>query len=739
MALTTVKGAVLNRGVNVKDYGAKGDGTTDDTAALRSAFDDALSLLTGGAVGVTVLIPDGMYLATDELFSDDFQSKWWSQTNLGKQKFLTIEGLSAGGAEIQVSSSYVSSVRNTANANQRTYGPFSGEPSPSCLFPIIAGTSGGAPAALSLRNLRLKGSGVVGKDPVAIMSASELDASMENLHVVNFANWGHVILNTFNSVHLRNHYESCGLQPTESGAILGWDAGFPEQPSVKFDYNATTNVVTAKAAVAFGAYAVDDAVPYFYTAHVGKEFVINQAGLNSTITSPLRVTISTVSSDGVSTATVTPTSTDQNATGVAASFLPLKATTNGTASITLSAPLLVGSGASDMVGQLVAIPKAKSVTNAERDLFVSRIASCDTGNDTDGYTVISLQEACSATVTDDFIYAGTLAVANDETIEAAGTTFDNANDTDFIACRYEHSSGYSSTDVSTSSYIAVISNAGEAVQFISCKFHGASSIRGMFATDGAAILDSSDGLYFVGCSFTHMTYRDVGQVRFTGSKNVTRFTNCDVGGFYTVDDLVLFYFDPMTGYAADDWSVHLGNPYAKIRKFPAGSQSMLGQRSGLSNIDRLKLMSDETSTKNASTTAVTELDSGDDLDNLFIPGNYRWGSSPPANAPGYPNNSTLTVTGGRNTYTQIMFDADNAWIFIRDYFSASWGSWRIISTVRSKSSGAIQDTANDINTIGKHLGLLVINSTDNKLYVARGSATTDVWVSADGGTTLTPV
>lgn len=738
MTLTTVKGSVLNRGVNVKDFGAVGDGVTDDTAALRLAFDEALSFLMGGAIGVTVLIPDGSYLVTDELFSDDFQSKWWLQTGLLKQKFLTIEGLSAGGTEIKVSPSYVSSVRNTANGNQRAYGPFSGQPSPSCLFPIMASTSGGAPAALSLRNLRLKGSNVVGKDPVAIMSASELDASMENLHVVNFANWGHVILSTFNSVHLRNHYESCGLQPTESGAILGWDAGFPEQPSVKFDYNATTNVVTAKAAVAFGAYAVDDAVPYFYTAHVGKEFVINQAGVNSTITSPLRVTISTVASDGVSTATVTPTSTDQNATGVAASFLPLKATTNGTTSITLSAPLLVGSGAADMVGQLVAIPKAKSVDDPEKDLFVSRIASCDMGNDTDGYTVISLQEACSSTITDDFIYAGTLGIANDETISAAGNTFSNANDTDFISCRYEHSSGYSSTDVSTASYILVVSGAGESVQFISCKFHGAPSVRGMFATDGSAVLDSSVGLYFVGCTFTHMTYRDIGQIRLTGSKNITRFTNCDVGGFYTVDDLVLFYFDPMSGYDADDWSVSVGNPYAKIREFPAGSQAMFGQRSGLSNIDRLNLMSDETSTKNSGATQVTALDSSDDLDNLFIPGNYSWKTSSPTNAPGFPNYSSLTVSGGRSVYVQTMFDTDNDWIFVRDW-NVSWGPWRLIGSVRQKATTAFQDVANDINTIGKHFGQMALSSTDSKLYIARGSNASDVWISADGVTTLTPV
>lgn len=52
--------AKLNESVSVKDFGAVGDGVTDDTAAIQAAID---SLVTGG----TVVLPTGVYKTTSTL------------------------------------------------------------------------------------------------------------------------------------------------------------------------------------------------------------------------------------------------------------------------------------------------------------------------------------------------------------------------------------------------------------------------------------------------------------------------------------------------------------------------------------------------------------------------------------------------------------------------------------------------------------------------------------------------
>ena len=72
--------------------------------------------------------------------------------------------------------------------------------------------------------------------------------------------------------------------------------------------------------------------------------------------------------------------------------------------------------------------------------------------------------------------------------------------------------------------------------------------------------------------------------------------------------------------------------------------------------------------------------------------------------------------------------------------SGSPGTWVVdgVTGVKSYATSVLQDATHVINTANKFLGLQVINSTDNKLYYASGSTATSAWRSVDGATVITP-
>jgi len=74
---------------NVKDYGAKGDGVTDDTAAIQKAIDEMKGIPD------TLCFPDGIYLISGSLgiFNDKAHSR---------DRFLTYQGQSEAGTIIRL-------------------------------------------------------------------------------------------------------------------------------------------------------------------------------------------------------------------------------------------------------------------------------------------------------------------------------------------------------------------------------------------------------------------------------------------------------------------------------------------------------------------------------------------------------------------------------------------------------------------------------------------------------------
>jgi hypothetical protein len=99
-AVTTTVQAKLRQTVSVQDFGAVGDGVTDDTLAIQAAID----ALSAAGVGGTVLLPAGAYKITQNL-----SITWPNSTNQNTPGRITIKG---EGADL----SYIYDYRSDASA-----------------------------------------------------------------------------------------------------------------------------------------------------------------------------------------------------------------------------------------------------------------------------------------------------------------------------------------------------------------------------------------------------------------------------------------------------------------------------------------------------------------------------------------------------------------------------------------------------------------------------------------------
>lgn len=83
---------------NVKDYGAVGDGVTDDTAAIQAAINASFTVTSRG----TVWFPPGVYGITGAGLQVGTVGGYWGGTLLGSGHFTTLKRLSGSGTVLSI-------------------------------------------------------------------------------------------------------------------------------------------------------------------------------------------------------------------------------------------------------------------------------------------------------------------------------------------------------------------------------------------------------------------------------------------------------------------------------------------------------------------------------------------------------------------------------------------------------------------------------------------------------------
>lgn len=729
--------------VNVKDFGAKGDGVADDTAAIRDAFDYALSLIQTWRIhGAIVFFPAGTYTISDEMLSDDFQKHIWEHSY--GERHLTIQGDGSANSVIYVSSNWESGVRNTANGNQRDYGPWANSPSPSIVLPIIQDKTNSNPLTVSVKSLRFrKSSKIIGRDPIPFFVRTELDARHSDIEIMGFANWGEVVMGSFNSNRQNIKVISCGQQPSECGKIFtNVPAGF-NSSAVVFDFNSSTGVVSAKAASPCQGYETGASIPFFKSEQIGKVFWLADCDQNI---QPLKTVISSIGANGY-TATVTVSATygtPVSKTGVAGSFTPVKVTTSANSTdVVLSAPISFGRGARDMVGMMIAIPNAGS-SDSRADTFVSRIAECLTGNDTDGYTELRLTEPVKYAVTgEDFITSASHFDGYDERayLDKASHVVWNVNDTDYLCCQWENSIETTADTQVSSAYMFISLHPGTAIQAVSCKIHGWNPVSGQFACDGSVLIENSSDIDFIGVNVTHHVCGK-GAIRFVGKTNFVRFVNINFDSWKIPKDWSPFYFDPQpqgwtkTRYRCVAKNVEIQNVITYT--FWNKNQYYKGNKTNVSSNDIARIVRDSDLSFGM---FYVRLYDDEDLNDIKTTGSYWLDNPKPANSPLYATYAFLEVLNFNEWVYQKLVDLDNQVTYERYRTSQNgiwtWSPWRATYVI-SGSNANFLDKTSFINNQGKSWMSLAYNSNTGKVYVALGANPTSSWKPVDGGSEIVP-
>ena len=113
--------------INVKDFGAKGDGVADDTAAIQAAF-DSIPFNYGATGRGSVYFPKGEYIITNTLFvktnltgltCDTLSSAVIKLTNFSVSEAILVRNPTVGGSIFGFSMSNITIARPPASTYQK--------------------------------------------------------------------------------------------------------------------------------------------------------------------------------------------------------------------------------------------------------------------------------------------------------------------------------------------------------------------------------------------------------------------------------------------------------------------------------------------------------------------------------------------------------------------------------------------------------------------------------------------
>ncbi|RWR35009.1 hypothetical protein D2T29_00590 [Sinirhodobacter populi] len=712
-------------------FGPTGDGM-DITAVFRTAFKALLADIRSGVLRQRDLhLPAGILIANDELIDDADQALMWSapMTSNGRRGRIIFHD-----TIIQIGPNWPSSVRNTANGNQRTYGPWANNPSPSILFPLIWG-SDVARACISLVNANIRGRNMIGRDPIAVVFGNDLDAEHESIRVSNCGMWGVLCVGCYNSTYNNLSVLSTGYQAFQGGKVLDGAAGFPT-PRCAFNLSGTT--LTAFAKSGLPGYVDGAPIPFFTPNMLNKAFYISSAATPYGQT--LRAQLTAIASDGLS-ATIAPLdgATPGNVTGMAGSLTPMKySSTADSDLITLSDQLLIGRGARDMVGQIVVMEQAGTTLNTRLGALTAIITECLNGNDTDGYLQVRVSHPARFSRSGEMIRTGgAMLVGKDELWRAAdiaaGREERNTNDARFVGLHLEKSSGYTH-NVPASAAMLVMSDAGSDVKFTGGKIHGCTaSDNSMFAGDWHQLMDACFGVHFANVSWVHHTCSDKGIMRVTGADSRMTFASCEAGSWKMLRTQVGMYLDPLAGSNIRDWNICAGFTISNRYFGTWGDQHKFGHGAALTEATWSQCLLE----KELPRPPAKLLTSANALNAVVAPGDYYWTDSVPSNSPAgvVSQYSAMQIVGTETRLQQRVIDFDNRWEITRFLFGTTWSDWRM-ETVLSGGTAVFTSATSSINTVGKQAGVTHFNTDTGLLMTATGSAATAPW--RNGATTLTP-